>query len=207
VLDGKTVAKVVASLKPAFFKNPAELRSWMRANHASCRELLVGFHKKDSGKPSVTYHEALDEALAVGWIDGIRKSLGPESYTVRFTPRKRGSYWSQVNIARANALIADNRMTDAGRAAFDARDEIRSKKYSFEREASAFEPAQERLFKANKKAWTFFQAQPPGVRKVATFWVVSAKQEETRTRRLATLIDEMAHGRRLNMLKTPKPRA
>jgi uncharacterized protein YdeI (YjbR/CyaY-like superfamily) len=171
----------------------------MKANHAKAQELWVGFYKKNSGKPSVTYHEALDEALAVGWIDGVRKSLTADSYVIRFTPRKRGSYWSQVNIARAHALSAQKRMTAAGLAAFAARDEARTKKYSFEREASAFDPAQQRAFKANKSAWAFFQAQPPGYRKVATFYVVSAKQEETRARRLATLIDDSARGRRLGV--------
>jgi uncharacterized protein YdeI (YjbR/CyaY-like superfamily) len=193
-------------MRPAFFATPAELRAWFKAHHADRPELLVGFYKKSSGRPSVTYHEALDEALAVGWIDGVRKSLGDEGYTIRFTPRRKGSYWSRVNTARAKALIEAKRMTDAGLAAFDARDQARTGKYSFEREASAFDAAQERRFKKNKKAWAFFQEQPPGYRRVATFWVVSAKRDETRGSRLGILIDLSADGRRLSMLTPNKPR-
>jgi uncharacterized protein YdeI (YjbR/CyaY-like superfamily) len=176
----------------------------MNDNHAKTSELWVGFHKKKSGKPSVTYHEALDEALAVGWIDGVRKSLNAERYVIRFTPRKRRSYWSQVNIARANALKAQNRMTAPGLKAFEARDESRTRRYSFERAASAFSPAHQREFKANEKAWTFFQAQPPGYRKTVTFWVVGAKQEETRARRLTMLINHCAQGRRVGILAGKK---
>jgi uncharacterized protein YdeI (YjbR/CyaY-like superfamily) len=193
-------------MRPAFFATPAELRAWFNAHHADQPELLVGFYKKASGRPSVTYHEALDEALAVGWIDGVRKSLGDESYTIRFTPRRKGSYWSRVNTARAKALIEAKRMMPAGLAAFEARDEKHARKYSFEREAAAFDAAQARRFKKNRKAWAFFQAQPPGYRKVATFWVVSAKREETRDSRLTSLIGLSADGRRLAMLTPNRPR-
>jgi uncharacterized protein YdeI (YjbR/CyaY-like superfamily) len=186
-------------MTPRFFKHPGDLRRWFRANHAKARELLVGFYKRDSGRPSVTYHEALDEALSVGWIDGVRKRLDADSYTIRFTPRRKGSYWSRVNTARAQALEAGNRMTPAGLAAFRARDAARTRKYSFEREAASFDDAERRRFKADEKAWAFFEEQPPGYRRVATFWVVSAKLKETRARRLAALIEDCANGRRIGL--------
>jgi uncharacterized protein YdeI (YjbR/CyaY-like superfamily) len=154
----------------------------------------------------VTYHEALDEALAVGWIDGVRKGLAPESYVIRFTPRRRGSYWSRVNIARAQALQAQDRMTPAGELAFEARDESRTARYSFERETASFDRGHRQTFEAEAGAWAFFQGQPPGYRKVATFWVVSAKREETRARRLKELVRQSARGRRLSML-TPQKRS
>lgn len=193
-------------MKPRFFKTPRELRAWMQANHATARELLIGYYKKASAEPSVTYQEALDEALAVGWIDGVRKSLSADSYIIRFTPRKPKSFWSQVNIARVKELIEQGRMTKPGLAAFEARDESRTHRYSYERKASAFEPAQLRQFKADTKAWTFFEAQPPGYRRGATFYVVSAKQEETRARRLATLIELCHEGRRLDPMAPVKKR-
>jgi uncharacterized protein YdeI (YjbR/CyaY-like superfamily) len=186
-------------MTPLFFKTPADLRKWMRTHHDRARELLVGFYKKDSGKPSVTYHEALDEALAVGWIDGVRRSLSADSYTIRFTPRRKGSYWSQVNIARARALEAQGRLADAGIAAFEARDETKAGKYSFERKSASFDAAQLRVFQSAKRAWAFFVQQPPGYRRLVTFWVVSARREETRARRLAQLIDECANGRRIGL--------
>lgn len=187
-------------MTPRFFKTPRELRSWLAANHATVPELLVGFYKKASGKPSVTYHEALDEALAFGWIDGVRRNRSADSYTIRFTPRKPRSYWSLVNIKRAKDLIAKGRMAKPGLAAFEKRDELRAKKYSYEREAAAFGPAELRVFKADKPAWTFFEAQPPGYRRVITFFVMSAKKEETRVRRLAILLQHCQEGRRIDML-------
>ena len=193
-------------MRPRFFATPAELRAWFKAHYADTSELLIGFHKKASGRPSVTYHEALDEALAVGWIDGVRKSLDDASYTIRFTPRRKGSYWSRVNTGRAKALIEAKRMTPAGLAAFEARDVAKTAKYSFEYDAPAFAAAQLRVFRGNKKAWTFFQAQPPGYRKIATFWVVSAKRDETRASRLNRLIELSADERRLEMLTPNKQR-
>ena len=187
-------------MKPRFFKQPDDLRRWFRANHETVPELLVGLYKKDSGRQSVTYHEALDEALSVGWIDGVRKSLAGDSYTIRFTPRRKGSYWSRVNTARAQALVAQKRMTPAGLTAFEARDRSKTRKYSFEREAASFDPAQVRAFKANRQAWAFFEQQPPGYRKVATFWVVSARLDATRARRLAALIHECEKGRRIGLI-------
>jgi uncharacterized protein YdeI (YjbR/CyaY-like superfamily) len=191
-------------VKPTFFKTPRDLRAWLTANHATATVLLIGFYKKASGKPSVTYHEALDEALAFGWIDGIRKNRSADSYTIRFTPRKPKSYWSQVNIGRVKALIAHGRMAPAGLTAFEARDEARTNQYSYERAASAFDAAQVRQFKANQKAWTFFESQPPGYRNIATFFVTSAKKEDTRARRLAELIEICERGRRLEPMAPRK---
>jgi uncharacterized protein YdeI (YjbR/CyaY-like superfamily) len=191
------MAKVVVQAR--FFKTPAELRKWLAANHARKDELWVGFFKKASGKPSITYHEALDEALSVGWIDGVRKSMDAERYIQRFTPRRRGSYWSKVNIGRARALEAAGRMTPAGLEAFRQRDETKAEQHSFERTAAAFSPQQLRTFKANARAWAFFEAQPPGYRKVTTFMVVSAKKPETQARRLALLIEVSSEGRRLGL--------
>ncbi len=178
----------------------------MAARHASEQELWIGFYKKDSNRPSVTYHEALDEALAVGWIDGVRKSLDAISYTIRFTPRTRGSYWSAVNTARAKALIEKGAMTSAGLRPFEARDATVTARYSFEQERAAFDASSIKAFKANKQAWAFFDAQPPGYRRIATFWVVSAKKDETRARRLAVLIEYSAKQQRIPLLKSPTAR-
>jgi uncharacterized protein YdeI (YjbR/CyaY-like superfamily) len=180
-----------------YFRSAAALRRWLAANHARTRELWIGFYKKGTGKASVTYHEALDEALCVGWIDGVRKRLDGERYVQRFTPRKPGSYWSAVNTTRATALIDAGRMTKAGLAAFEARDPERTKQYSFERDAAVFPPALERTFKANRKAWAFFEAQPPSYRRTLTWYVVSAKRDETKQARLSKLVDASAAGRRL----------
>lgn len=187
-------------MTPKFFATPRDLRRWLSANHARVREQWVGFHKLASGNPSVTYHEALDEALAFGWIDGIRKSLDRSSYVIRFTPRRPRSIWSAVNIARVKALIAKGRMARAGLAAFNGRDKAKTNRYSFEQRACAFAADQMRTFKANAAAWRFFVAQPPGYRRLATWWVISAKKEQTRARRLATLIADSAAGRRLGLV-------
>jgi uncharacterized protein YdeI (YjbR/CyaY-like superfamily) len=192
---------------PTFFAEPADFRAWLEENHERKSELLVGFYKKASGRPSITWPEAVDEALCFGWIDGIRRSLGDESYTIRFTPRKARSTWSAVNIARAKELVADGRMRPAGLAAFEARSDDRSAIYAYEQRHDAkLSPEQEREFRANQRAWEFFQAQPPWYRKNALWWVVSAKREETRARRLRTLIDDSANGRRLRRLTPPARR-
>jgi uncharacterized protein YdeI (YjbR/CyaY-like superfamily) len=184
-------------LKPLFFKTPAELRRWFAANHATATELLLGIYKKSSGKPSVTYFEALDEALCVGWIDGVRRSLDAERFVQRFTPRRPKSYWSLVNINKARALIAAGRMKAAGRRAFAKRDEAAARKYSFEQKQVALPAALERHFRQNTAAWAFFQAQPPGYRRLATWFILSARRDETRLKRLDRLIDLCARGRRL----------
>jgi uncharacterized protein YdeI (YjbR/CyaY-like superfamily) len=185
---------------PVFFTTPKKLRSWFEKNHSKLPELWLGFYKKDSGKPSVTYQEALDEALAFGWIDGIRKSLGEESYVIRFTPRKKNSIWSQVNIRRIAELTKLGRMHESGKTVFETRNPEKANRYSFEQEELKFSSAEEKKFRANKSAWKFFNDSPPSYRKPATWWVLSAKKEETRTRRLQQLIEDSANGRRIKSL-------
>ena len=186
-----------------FFKTPAEFRRWLQTHHAKSDEVWVGFHKKASGKPSLTWPESVDEALCFGWIDGVRKSVDATSYKNRFTPRRAGSIWSAVNIRRAKALIKDGRMTPAGLAAFKLRDEARSVVYSYERSQAELGEGYERKLRANKRAWSYFQAQPPGYRKTAAWWIISAKREETRLRRLQILIDNSAAGRPVPPLTRP----
>jgi uncharacterized protein YdeI (YjbR/CyaY-like superfamily) len=184
-------------MTPEFFKTPAAFRKWLAAHHAAESELWVGFYKKGSGKSSITWPESVDEALCFGWIDGLRKSIDEESYMIRFTPRKSTSVWSAVNMKNVAKLIKENRMQPAGLKAFAARKENRSGIYSYEqRSPELVEPYLGRL-KRNKAAWKFFQAQPPSYRKVMNWWVVSAKQEETRGKRLERLIEESARGRRM----------
>jgi uncharacterized protein YdeI (YjbR/CyaY-like superfamily) len=180
-----------------YFCTPADLKRWFRANHATAAELWVGFHKKDSGNPSITWPESVDEALCVGWIDGIRKTLGPDSYTIRFTPRRKGSIWSSVNIARVKVLTGEKRMRPTGLTAFAARQENKSGIYSYEQRRDRLEEPYAGLLAKNTAARDFFEKQPPGYRKVIGWWIVSAKTEETRMQRLKKLIDASAKGRRL----------
>jgi uncharacterized protein YdeI (YjbR/CyaY-like superfamily) len=180
-----------------YFPKPAEFRKWLRANHTTADELWVGFHKKGSGKPSITWPESVDEALCVGWIDGIRKTLGPDSYTIRFTPRRKNSIWSAVNIARVKVLTAENRMRPAGVTAFAARRENKSGIYSYEQRRDRLEEPYAGLLEKNKRAWEFFQAQPPGYRKQMGWRIVSAKREETRMQRLKQLIEMCEKGQRM----------
>jgi uncharacterized protein YdeI (YjbR/CyaY-like superfamily) len=186
---------------PLFFATPAELRAWFAAHHADAKELWVGFHKKGSGRPSITWPESVDEALCVGWIDGVRKSLGADSYTIRFTPRKPASTWSAVNIRRMAELTREGRVLPAGQAAFDRRSEAKSGIYAYEQsDKASLDEQSERQFRAQQAAWEYFQAQPPWYRKTAIWWVVSAKKEETRQKRLATLIEHSAHRRPIPQL-------
>ena len=179
-------------MKPTFFSKPAEFREWLERNHDSASELLIGFHKKASGKKSITYAEALDEALCFGWIDGVRHSLDNDSFTVRFTPRKEKSNWSAVNIARAKELEAEGRMRTAGLQAFRARDADAVAPYSFENRSVKLDPAFERLFRANRAAWAFYQTMPPWYRRTTAFWVMSARREATRARRFSMLLERSA---------------
>lgn len=189
---------------PVFFPTPAEFRAWLKENHASRQQLLVGFHKKDSGWPSITWPESVHQALCFGWIDGVRRSLGDTSYSIRFTPRRPGSTWSAVNIARIKELMAAGLMHAAGLKAFEARRDDRSAIYSYEqRRAAQFDASMERRFRAKKKAWQFFQRQPPGYRRLCTYFVMSAKQEQTRARRLARLIVDSEQGKRIKELSRP----
>jgi len=190
--------------KPRFFANADHFRAWLEKHHASATELVVGFHKRHTGRASMTWTESVREALCYGWIDGIRRSLGDDSYTIRFTPRKPSSNWSSRNVRHVEELMREGRMAPAGLAAFEARRPDRTGVYSFERRhAARLEPAQEKQFRANKAAWKFFESQPPSYRKTAVHWVVSAKREETRSRRLAQLIEDSAAGRRLAQLTPP----
>lgn len=183
------------SLKPKFFNAASKFRQWLAANYDQASELWVGYYKKDSGKPSLTWPESVDEALCFGWIDGIRKSVDEVSYTIRFTPRKPRSSWSAVNIKRATELAELGLMQPAGLKAFQNRQEARSAVYAYEQRGQKLDGAHERKLQANKKAWAFFQAQPPSYQKAASWWVISAKKEETRLKRLATLIEDSANGR------------
>lgn len=184
-------------MRATFFKTPAHFRRWLEKNHASAPELWIGFYRKASGEGGITYHEALDEALCFGWIDGVRKRLDDDAYVQRFTPRTPRSYWSAVNIKRVEGLIAAGGMHAAGLAAYERRDKAKAEKYSFERRNAALDPALEKEFRANKKAWAFFTAQPPGYRRLAAHYVTSAKREETRQKRLERLISDSAAGKRL----------
>ena len=181
-----------------YFRTPAQLRRWLAAHHATETELLVGFYKKSSGTPGTSYQEALDEALCFGWIDGVKRRVDDERYTHRFSPRKADSTWSVVNTKRIRELIMLKRVAPPGLAAFERRDPKKTQLYAFENRPSVFDAALECAFKANAAAWAFFQAEPPGYRRVMTFYVMSAKQHETRQRRLAVLIDKSAEGKRLS---------
>ncbi len=196
-----------AQAKPTFFATPADFRRWLEKHHATEAELLVGFYKKGTGKPSITWPESVDEALCFGWIDGIRRSLSEDAYTIRFTPRQARSNWSAVNVKRVAELTKEGRMRPAGLRAFEQRAPEKTGIYAYENKHLAeLNAAQERRFRANKKAWTFFQARPEGYRKTAIWWVVSAKLEETRTRRLEQLIERSEKGEPIGVLTPPAAR-
>ncbi len=184
-------------MNPRYFKTAADFRKWLHKNHAKASELWVGFYKKDSGKPSITYPEAVLESLCFGWIDGVRKSVDESSYMNRFTPRKPRSNWSLINIKRVDELKKLGLMEPAGLKAFDARDSKRSGVYSFERAAMKLTAEFENRFRSDREAWEFFEKQPPYHRKLAVFWIMSAKRDETQARRLDTLIRVSAAGERL----------
>ena len=183
-------------MKPTFFKSGAAFRKWLDRHHAKTSALLLGFYKTSSGNGGITYKQALDEALCYGWIDGVRTNYGPESYTIRFTPRKAKSHWSRINIARAAELKAADLMHAAGLAAYERRDENKTINYSYEMRAATLGPAYERRFKANKKAWAYFTSQAPSYQRWAKFWVMNAKKEETRDRRFELLFADSAASRR-----------
>ena len=187
-----------------FFASKFAFRKWLEDHHNQVFELWVGFYKKQSGKGGITYREALDEALCFGWIDGLRKTVDDSSYTIRFTPRTAGSTWSGVNTRRVEELTKLGRMQGPGLSAFRTRDSKKSRQYSYERNNCKFEAAHENKFKANAKAWEFFRAQAPWYQRTTTWWVVSAKREETRLKRLATLIEDSENGRRIGLVDYPK---
>jgi uncharacterized protein YdeI (YjbR/CyaY-like superfamily) len=194
-------------MKPKFFPSPADWHAWLEDHHEKHEELWVGFHKVGSGKLSITWPQAVDGALCFGWIDGVRKSLDETSYVIRFTPRRSRSIWSAVNIKRMAELAALGLTRPAGTRAFERRTGDRSEIYAYEqRKGAKLSGAHERQFRARKRAWKFFQAQPPWYRRTASWWVISAKKEETRLKRLAQLIDDCEHGRTLAQLKRPASR-
>jgi uncharacterized protein YdeI (YjbR/CyaY-like superfamily) len=191
-------------MNAVFFASPSEWRAWLEQHHDDTRELWVGFYKKGSGRPGITRSEAVDEALCFGWIDGVAKGVDDVSWAMRFTPRRPRSNWSAVNIKRVGELTELGRMHPAGLDAFEKRSRERSGVYSHEqRDLAALGDAYERRFRANAKAWEFFQAQTDWYRRGATWWVVSAKKEATRLKRLATLIDDSEHGRTIAPMTRP----
>jgi uncharacterized protein YdeI (YjbR/CyaY-like superfamily) len=199
----RLVSKV--NMKPKFFRTPSAFREWLEKHHAKTDELLVGYYKKDSGKPSITWPESVDQALCYGWIDGVRKSIDEISYSIRFTPRKAGSIWSSVNIARAQALIEQGQMRPAGFKAYQVKKENKSGIYSYEQRSVELKEPYNRLLKKNKAAWNFFQAQPASHRKAASWWIISAKKKETRLKRLEKLTAYSVQGQRLPELAPRKP--
>jgi uncharacterized protein YdeI (YjbR/CyaY-like superfamily) len=182
-------------MEPTFFATPADFRAWLERHHESHSELIVGFHKRGSGRPSITWQESVDQALCFGWIDGVRRRIDDASYSIRFTPRKARSTWSAVNIRRMKELVEEGLVAPAGLAAFERRTDDRTAIYSHEqRKAAKLEPDQERRLRADERARAYFEAQPPSYRRAAIHWVTSAKKPETRERRLAQLIECSAAG-------------
>lgn len=194
-----------ASLAIVYFRSPADLRDWFEQHHQTAQELWVGYHKKSSGVSSITWPESVDEALCFGWIDGIRKSVDETRYTIRFTPRRPGSTWSAVNIERVLALKEAGRMHPAGLQAFEARQENKSGIYSYEQRRDQLDEPYASLLQNNQAAWDFYQAQPASYRKAVNWWVVSAKMEETRRKRLAQLIEDSANSRTIAQFTRRKP--
>jgi uncharacterized protein YdeI (YjbR/CyaY-like superfamily) len=175
-------------MNPLFFKTENDFRKWLEKNHLKKTKLLVGFYKVDSGKPSMTWSQSVDQALCFGWIDGIRKSIDTESYCIRFTPRKPKSIWSTININKVAALIKLKLMRPEGIAAFEKREAAKSAIYAYETTEKKLSAAFERKFKANKTAWTNFNAMAQSYKRTAIHWVITAKQESTRINRLTALI-------------------
>jgi uncharacterized protein YdeI (YjbR/CyaY-like superfamily) len=184
-----------------FFATPEELRDWFDANYETADELWVGYYRKATGRPSVDWSQAVDEALCVGWIDGVRRSLDDSSFVQRFTPRRKGSTWSAVNVAKVAALTDQGRMRPAGTAAFEARTAANTAIYSYERAAAAFTPEEEARLRAETDAWADWEARPPSYRRAVTHWVTSAKGAATRARRLDALIADSAAGRKVGPMR------
>lgn len=186
-----------------FFETPAQLRAWFEANHLTAPELWLGYHRKRSGRPSVAWQDVVDQELCFGWIDSVRYPLGGDDSAQRITPRRKGSIWSAVNIRRFGELERMGLVHPAGRAAFEKRDEARSRVYSYENRPQRLDPAGEATFRKRASAWKFFEGQAPSYRRLAVYWVESAKREETKARRLAQLIDASAKGERLGQFSPP----
>jgi uncharacterized protein YdeI (YjbR/CyaY-like superfamily) len=194
----------VTPSKPRFFATQDTFRRWLEKNHGTAKELWIGFYKVHTGKKGLTYAQAVEEALCFGWIDGLVRRFDAAAYMQRFTPRKAKSTWSEINIRKIEALTKGGRVAAPGLAAFNTRDPARTGLYSFENRNPQFDAATVKRFRAKKKAWDFFEAQPPGYRRTATHWVMSAKREETRERRLARLIEDSANARRLDLFSGEK---
>jgi len=186
-----------------YFRSPAEFRTWLGKNHDKASELWLGFYKKTAARKGITYAEALEEALCFGWIDGVRKTVDESSYTNRFSPRTPKSIWSRVNIEHVRRLLEQGRMAPPGLAAYEARTEDRMDRYSYEQSGGSLPAPLEKQFRANRKAWTFFEAQPPGYQRTMKWWIITAKKDETRQRRLAQLIQESARGARIGVMPGP----
>lgn len=194
------------AVKPRYFLSPADFRKWLEKNHDKAGELWLGIYKKASGKTGITYKEAVDVALCFGWIDGLTKGIDEASYMQRFTPRRAKSVWSAINLKRVQELKKLGLMHPAGEKAFRERDPSKTGLYSFENRPQKLPAAMEKRFRAKSNAWDFFESQPPGYKRAAIFWVISAKRDETKERRLATLIDDSAAGRRISLLVSPSRR-
>ena len=188
-----------------FFADSAELRAWLAKNHETAADLWVGFHKKRTGRPSITWQELVDQELCFGWIDSVRYSLGDDRSAQRITPRRKGSIWSAVNIRRFQELEAMGLVHPSGRAAFLKRDEARSRIYSYENRPQGLDRDGEAALRKDGAAWKFFEAQPPSYRRTAAYWVMSAKRPETRERRLNVLIESSRKGERIPPLRPRSP--
>jgi uncharacterized protein YdeI (YjbR/CyaY-like superfamily) len=188
-----------------YFHTPTAWRRWLERNHARATSLWVGFWKRGSGQPSITWPESVDGALCFGWIDGVRQSIDDRRYRIRFTPRKPGSIWSRKNVARVEALIAEGRVHERGKAALAARKPGKTAIYSYEREHAALAPAEARALRSDRAAWADWQARPPWYRRTATHWIASAKRDETRARRFATLLASSSAGKPIPPLAWPAP--
>lgn len=193
--------------EPVFFETAADLRVWLEANHQKETELWVGMYKKSTGRASITWPEVVDQCLCFGWIDGIRKTVDEHSFKNRITPRKPSSNWSAINIAKVEELSKQGLMYPAGLEAYGKRKGEKSRVYSFEQdEEPAFNDAEIAQFQSKPDAWGWFQARPPGYRRNATHWVVTAKRPETRQKRLATLIEDSANARNIALLTRNPPK-
>jgi uncharacterized protein YdeI (YjbR/CyaY-like superfamily) len=198
----------VGKLEPhdvRFFATPAELRDWFDEHHSTLPELWLGYHKKGTGRPSVSWSQAVDEALCVGWIDGILKRVDEATHVQRFTPRRKGSNWSAINVAKVAALTAEGRMRPAGLAAFEARTDAKTAVYAYERVEASFTDDETALFRADATAWADWQRRSPSYRRTVTHWVTSAKQASTRERRLATLIADSRAGQEVGPMRATRP--
>ena len=193
-------------MNPKFFKAPGDFHKWLEKNHDKSKELFIGFYKKASGKKSITYPEALEEALCFGWIDGVVKNIDEISYMQRFSPRKPKSIWSLINVRHVERLKTEGRMQPPGLAAYALREDKRTGVYSFENRPRELSPEYQKLFQKNKKAWEFFKTQPPYYQRTLSFYVMGAKREETRLRRLQLLIESSAKGKRHGLLE-PKAKS